>query len=275
MARSDPAVNYGSLSAVLLNKIALYKLHKLQEEIGVKIYPILGIGSAPFRGNLRPETVEQLIKGYPSVRTFTIQSSFKFDNTEDVVRQAIEKINSKVESAPLPVEREKEILAIIEKYRVAYFSHIRKLASLINQTAGYIPQRRRRKLHIGLFEYARKAEDVKLPRAIAFTSALYSMGIAPELLGMEVLTENDFEIIREVYPNVDYDLESALKFCNLSSPFMPKVTVDFLKNKFPNYSCDTLHCSLTHQIASLLSSGKNDDIGKLILEAAKARGFLG
>lgn len=275
LARSDPAVNYGSLSAVLLNKIALYKLHKLQEEIGVKIYPILGVGSAPFRGNLRPETVEQLIKGYPSVRTFTIQSSFKFDNTEEVVRQAIEKINNKIEMAPLPVEREKEILVIIEKYRLVYFSHIKTLAKLINQMAGYIPQRRKRKLHIGLFEYSRTAEDIKLPRAIAFTSALYSMGIAPELLGMEVLTEKDFEIIREVYPNVDYDLESAFKFCNLSSPFMPKVTVDFLKNRFPNYSCDTLHCNLTHQISSLLSSEKTDDLGGLVLEAAKARGFLG
>lgn len=275
LARSDPAVNYGSLSAVLLNKIALSKLYNLQEEIGVKIYPILGVGSAPFRGNLRPETVEQLIQGYPSVRTFTIQSSFKFDNSEEVIKQAIAKINNKVEGAPLPVEREAEILAIIEKYKKAYFLHIRKLADVINQMAKYIPQRRKRKLHIGLFEYARKAEDVKLPRAITFTSALYSIGIAPELLGIEVLTQEDFKIIREVYPNVDYDYESALKYCNLGSPFMPAETVNYLKNKYPNYSCDTKHCRLTGEIAKRLHESNLDDLGILVLEAARVRGFLG
>lgn len=275
LARSDPAVNYGSLSAVLLNKIALYKLHQLQEEIGVKIYPILGVGSAPFRGNLRPETVGQLIQGYPSVRTFTIQSSFKFDNDEAIIKQAIEKINLKVESAPLPVVKEKEILAIIDKYRVAYFSHIKKLAELINQVAKFIPQRRKRKLHIGLFEYARKAEDIKLPRAIAFTAALYSIGIAPELLGVEVLTEEDYKIIREVYPNVDYDLQSALKYCNLGSPFMPAETVAYLKMKFPDHACHTEHCRLTSEIAELCSLGKMERIGELVLAAAKERKFLG
>lgn len=285
LARSDPAVNYGSLSAVLLNKIALYKLYQLQEKIGIKIYPILGVGSAPFRGNLRPETVGQLIQGYPSVRTFTIQSSFKFDNEEAVVKQAIGKINNKKDLAPLPVEREAEVLAIIEKYRTAYFSHIKKLSGLINQVAKFIPQRRKRKLHIGLFEYARKAEDIKLPRAIAFTAALYSIGITPELLGVEVLTENDFEIIREVYPNVDYDLQSALKYCDLDSPFMPTETVSFFrqrrtnlwleKDKFSNYSCDTEHCRLTGVIARHLNENNLDGLEELVLEVAKVRGFLG
>jgi len=275
LARSDPAVNYGSLSAVLLNKIALAKLYKLQQETGIKIYPILGVGSAPFRGNLRPDTVEQLIQGYPSVHTFTIQSSFKFDNSEEIVRQAVEKINNKVDGAPLPVEREAEILVIINKYRQAYFSHIRKLSEVINQVAKFVPQRRRRKLHIGLFEYARKAEDIKLPRAIAFTSALYSIGVAPELLGVEVLTEEDLKIIREVYPNVDYDFASALKYCNLGSPFMPGETVTYLKNKFVDYTCDSEHCKITSEIANRLIKNNLDDLGELVLEAAKVRGFLG
>jgi len=275
LARSDPAVNYGSLSAVLLNKIALSKLHQLAQKRGIKIYPILGVGSAPFRGNLRPETVEQLIIGYPSVRTFTIQSSFKFDNEEEIIKQAIAKINNKTESAPLPVVHEAEVLAIIEKYRQAYFAQIKKLSEIINQVAKYIPQRRKRKLHIGLFEYARKAEDIKLPRAIAFTAALYSIGIAPELLGVEVLTPEDFKIIREVYPNVDYDLQSALKYCNLASPFMPIETVAYLKKKFPDYACHTEHCRLTSEIAKLCSAGRIEEIGELVLAAARERKFLG
>ncbi len=80
LARSDPAMNYGHVSAVLLNKIALQRLQTLSEDIGVEIYPIVGVGSAPFRGNLRPQTVERVAKEYPSTHTLTVQSAFKYDN---------------------------------------------------------------------------------------------------------------------------------------------------------------------------------------------------
>src|SRR3972149_266782 len=37
LGRSDPAINYGLISAVLLNKIALQRLHQLSEDTGVAI----------------------------------------------------------------------------------------------------------------------------------------------------------------------------------------------------------------------------------------------
>ena len=45
-------MNYGLVSAVLLNKIALFNLNTLQERTGTPVFPIIGVGSAPFRGNL-------------------------------------------------------------------------------------------------------------------------------------------------------------------------------------------------------------------------------
>jgi phosphoenolpyruvate carboxylase len=87
LARSDPTMNYGLTSAVLLNKIGLQRLQKLSQEIGVTMYPIIGLGSAPFRGNLRPETVERVGKEYPGAYMFTIQSAFKNDNPPDQVRE--------------------------------------------------------------------------------------------------------------------------------------------------------------------------------------------
>ena len=47
LGRSDPALNYGMLPAILVVKIALQRLHALQERIKIPIYPILGIGNEP------------------------------------------------------------------------------------------------------------------------------------------------------------------------------------------------------------------------------------
>src|SRR5207249_3307985 len=50
IARSDPALNYGYLAAVLLALIALDRLGALERESGVAVYPIIGVGCVPFRG---------------------------------------------------------------------------------------------------------------------------------------------------------------------------------------------------------------------------------
>ncbi|MEK6916748.1 MAG: phosphoenolpyruvate carboxylase, partial [Nanoarchaeota archaeon] len=71
LARSDPALNYGNLSAILLNKVALQNLYDLGEKKSVDIYPIIGCGSAPFRGNFRPDNTKNMMEAYPSVQTFT------------------------------------------------------------------------------------------------------------------------------------------------------------------------------------------------------------
>ncbi len=72
LARSDPAMNYSMVSAILCNKIALQRLRMLSEETGVKIYPILGAGSAPFRGHLAPNAVPRMtfavLRPTPSTR---------------------------------------------------------------------------------------------------------------------------------------------------------------------------------------------------------------
>jgi len=119
LARSDPALNYGLISAVLLNKITLQRLHRLSEEIGVEIYPILGAGSAPFRGNLRPQNVENVSEEYPSVSTFTIQSAFKYDNPPEDVVKAISKLQKMRITLPQEIDEER-CLELINKYLIEY-----------------------------------------------------------------------------------------------------------------------------------------------------------
>lgn len=274
LARSDPAVNYGSLSAVLLNKIALQRLQKTSRELGITFYPILGAGSAPFRGNLRPETVERMISGYPSVHTYTIQSSFKFDHQPEEVRKAIEQINSHESGEAIEVD-EGRALDIVERYSAEYRRQVKKLASVINKISPFVPKRRKRKLHIGLFGYSRDMDSIRLPRAITFTAALYSVGIPPELLGLNAITKEDRIFINSIYKNFEYDLRDPLRYTNVRSPFIPPEAEQSIRPLMTEVEQDARHAQLSHLICKGLQENTHDELTSQILEAARIRGYLG
>ena len=69
IARSDPALNYGLICAVLLSKIALSKLKKTEKKQDVTVHPIIGVGSKPFRGHLSPENIENFLQEYKGLAT--------------------------------------------------------------------------------------------------------------------------------------------------------------------------------------------------------------
>jgi phosphoenolpyruvate carboxylase len=94
IARSDPALNYGLISAVVLAKYALAKLSQLEEKLDVEIFPIIGVGPPTFRGNFNPENVDNVLNEYPSAFTFTVQSAFRYDYSVQTVKKAVTKINS-------------------------------------------------------------------------------------------------------------------------------------------------------------------------------------
>jgi len=274
LARSDPAVNYGSIVAVLINKIALQRIHKLSLELNIPMYPILGAGSAPFRGNLRPQTVESILRGYPSVQTFTVQSSFKFDNDPALVQSAIKKLCETERKEPLEVDEEK-VLDIIDRYSQCYQGELGKLVDVINIVGNYVPRRRKRKLHIGLFGYSRTLGKKHLPRAITFTSALYSIGVPPELLGLDALSEEDMVVIKQVYPSIETDLQDAIRFLDIDSPYLPQAVRERVLAWFPSVEKDEEHLRVTKQICEDLSQNSLDEISNLILLSAQRRGFLG
>lgn len=277
LARSDPALNYGSIGAVLTVKSALWKLHELEESSSVVIEPIIGVGSSPFRGNLKPTNPQNCLSEYPSVQTFTIQSSFKYDHHPEIVRSAIEKINSTKRSRPLPCDLSATI-PIVEKTMKAYQEEIALLAPLIMRASRHIPQRRARKLHVGLFGYSRKMGDVKLPRAISFCASLYSLGIPPEMLGLSVLSEKDWDALSVQYRNLREDLQAALSFANpqvfgmlpgkLAERFSS--TLSYL-DVSPNEEC----AASTSEIWKMLDNGSTGTLKESIIKAAWLRGFLG
>ena len=93
IARSDPALNYGLITAVLLSKIALGKLSKVQKKTGVRLNPILGVGTMPFRGHLNPENIDNFLLEYKGLSTVTIQSAFRYDFPADAVERGITALN--------------------------------------------------------------------------------------------------------------------------------------------------------------------------------------
>jgi len=274
LARSDPAMNYGLISAVLLNKIALKRLDDLQKSLKIPLYPILGVGSAPFRGNLRPDTVARVSREYPSVYTFTIQSAFKYDYEPDQVRNAIDELEAR---QVLPAQDIDETIALelIERYGKAYTKNALGNADIINKMAKSIPSRRKRKLHTGLFGYARSVKGVSLPRAISFTAALYSLGCPPELYGLEVLTKDDLAFLKHNYVNFEADILDALKFYNPKSPCVSKPLTKAIDNLFPNYESDLDHQKITSFIIEAMASKQSSDLSELVLQAAQRRHFLG
>lgn len=273
LARSDPAVNYGQIGAVILNKIALWRFHLLSEETCVPIYPIIGAGSAPFRGNLRPDTVRRVTDEYAGAYTFTIQSAFKYDSDLDKATAAIKYLNER-EVIPARFIDEAYAVDLLDRYAAEYQKQIQSLAPLINRIAGYIPSRRKRKLHIGLFGYSRSMGGVTLPRAITVTAALYSVGIPPEILGLNALTDEDKDFIQANYRYMKEDLHDASQFMNPDTEFLPVQVKEALYSWIdprPNVK----HADLAGRIEQAVSSCQLDSVQDMIIQAGSIRKFLG
>lgn len=273
LARSDPAMNYGIVSSVLLNKIALQRLQGLSRETGVELYPILGLGSAPFRGNLRPQNIDRIAAEYPSAYTLTVQSAFKYDNPPDTVRKAVEKLQKRQVTPAQEIDA-KRCLEIIDKYSREYQRQTEVLAPAINRIARHVPSRRKRKLHIGLFGYSRNVAGVTLPRAISFTAALYSIGLPPEILGLNALDDDDIRFLREVYISFEADMRDALMFFNRETDFLPDGLLSRVDAVFGDYEADAEHKEITDYVIDYLKSGAGNP-GELVLRAASLRSFLG
>ena len=274
LARSDTAMNYGLVSAALANKIALAKLAELSARSGVRLHPILGTGSAPFRGGLSPLTAERAGREYPSVVTFSIQSAFKFDYPPDQVRAACDHLKARKIGPPAAVDTERA-MGIIGRYSEAYRRRVVELAPQINRLSGYVPRRRARKLHIGLFGYARGLEGVSLPRAISFTCCLYSLGLPPELIAFESLNDQDLAFVYETYPSYQSKIAEALTFTDFDGPLMSDSLRRSLARAGYDYSPHTEHLEIVRRIRTALDNNETTQLSDLIQRAALLRRFLG
>jgi phosphoenolpyruvate carboxylase len=125
----------------------------------------------------------------------------------------------KLKTVMVPAADIKKIEQVCAIFTQIWKPTIEAIAPLINQVAGFVPPRRERLQHIGLFGYSRGVGKVKLPRAIGFTASLYSVGVPPELIttGRGLLLAEKkglLPVIEKYYPALRDDLTHAGKYLN-------------------------------------------------------------
>ncbi|MDP9249000.1 MAG: phosphoenolpyruvate carboxylase [bacterium] len=222
IARSDPAMVSGLVATVLANKIILSDLKGLEEETGVRMFPILGAGSLPFRGALSPLAMKEFDLEYPGVSTITIQSAFRYDYPLPKVKSAIEYYNKKTlgQSQTISATDRKKLIRLVAIFEKEYQSVFGKVVPDMKFLFDSFPRRRERHLHIGLLGYGRKMNKITLPRAITFTGSFYSLGIPPEFLDIGALAKLKVEnlgLLNKYYKNYNAHLMQAGKFLNLKN----------------------------------------------------------
>lgn len=275
LARSDPAMNYGMVSAILCNKIALQRLHRLSGETGVRIYPILGAGSAPFRGHLSPDTIDMALREYPDVQTFTVQSAFKYDYPVAQVSSAINTLRNSEMTAREEIDEDR-CLRIIDRVSANYRMVVEHLAPLVNHVAGFVPRRRMRKLHVGLFGYARNVGKTSLPRVISFCAACYSIGLPPEILGLQTLSQEDLRCMEDMHVNFLFDTQVGMSLFNEDVlTILPDEVKRNLRLDWGAHEVNEEHRAITSRIIKAVKNRDNATLQRDLIEAAHVRKFLG
>jgi len=296
IARSDPALNAGFIPAVLATRLALRELYRISEKHKLPIYPIIGTGSLPFRGGINPENVRDSLKQYTGAKTITIQSAFRYDYPLEEVQKAIEFIKESCAN-PQPLRFEDSVFEQLQKlcqdFKTFYTPLVEDMAPWINALAAFVPKRRERVQHVGLFGYSRGIGQVQLPRAITFTAACYSLGLPPEFFGTGralALAESrgELELLKEHFFTLEHELHHAGKFLNKENleilaetePWAKELQKDIaeceriLKCSFgPQKDQHFLHRNLTSNILHKHRLGLNLEAD--LLEAATMRKSLG
>ncbi|MFH0936838.1 MAG: phosphoenolpyruvate carboxylase [Candidatus Daviesbacteria bacterium] len=293
IARSDPALNSGIVPTVAIEKVANSRYRRFEERFGIPLFPILGCAALPFRGGLTPLNVEDFILEYPGINTVTLQGAYRYDYPKHQVIEGNRKLNKLLPKNQKPIidEEEEEIIeSLLIFFEQPYKETIEAIPEVINNVAKFIPSRRERVQHIGLFGYSRGG----LPRAIPFTGSLYSLGIPPEMIGtgrglQKVKEMGMLDYIEKFCKNLKQDLVRSGTFFNREnlnelakkSNAWDGVQSDvraiekYLQFEFiPLTSEDKEYHNLTTNIFKRLDLG-GLPIGNLVEEAAKMRKSIG
>ncbi|MEI7579404.1 MAG: phosphoenolpyruvate carboxylase [bacterium] len=295
IARSDPALNAGIVPTVLGIKIALSGFAQLAVKTGIPMYPMIGAAALPFRGGINPETVEAFVNEYQGIRTTTIQSAFRYDYSFEEAKAAIAKLEEILPDSQaelITAEEKLKIQKVMSAFERIYQHAIIGIAPLVNEAAKFIPNRRERVQHTGLFGYSREVGETKLPRAIKFTAALYSLGIPPEFIatGRGLANIENQKIVFKYFKNFRADLIRAGKYLNKTNLqklaqkekawqgiYDDVVALEkILELEFkPETEAELEHQQLTSEFFKAMTTSSKADLEKIVVRAGVLRKSLG
>lgn len=296
IARSDPALNAGFIPAVLASRMALREIYSVSEKFNIPVYPIIGTGSLPFRGGINPENIKKTLQQYEGVKTITLQSAYRYDYPLQKVKESLKYARKKLKKEHRVSFNDEEfnrLRKINSIFRDTYCQTIEQAADLINEMALYVPRRRTRVQHIGLFGYNRGIGKTKLPRAISFTAAWYSLGIPPEFIAtgrclQKIKKTGLLPLLEKHFFTLRWELQHAGKYLNHENLELlskkhnwaqdihedVKLCSQILKLEFgPHKDHHFIHRNLTSTILFKKSLGLNFD--NELVEAAVMRKSLG
>ncbi|MEZ0318550.1 MAG: phosphoenolpyruvate carboxylase [Pyrobaculum sp.] len=216
LGKSDSAVKHGHLASALSIVYALSLLTQFEAETGVKVKPILGMGSPPFRGGLNnPRLAHLEVVQYAGYHTATIQSAVRYDTSLDEYVKVRESIQNACCSARQRVGD--EVMYIIQQASSRYRQILLKYVDKVVEVARLVPGTRDR---ISWKEYGRSVADgervVNMPRAIVYTSTWYAMGFPPTLLDapyvVELAKSDKLDEVFKVLPTYKKELEYDFEY---------------------------------------------------------------
>ncbi|MBH1940296.1 phosphoenolpyruvate carboxylase [Mobilitalea sibirica] len=253
LGRSDSALSYGNVSAMLANRIAISKAYEAGNSLGIDVYPIFGGGALPFRGHITLDNIHNVLKTYPGLRTITIQSGIRYDQSRDKTQKLSEILREELPKSMPHIYAEEELKNLyncIGIFTCTYLDVFLKIMPLVAKFSDYMPKQRDRLSRNSGVGYARDvakpreiaefvSEDkireelykydtdvqIALPRAITFTATLYSVGLPPSFIG----TGRGLNRIRRLWgqkalddflkncPTLKADLEYDIRFINLNN----------------------------------------------------------
>lgn len=269
IARSDSALSYGLTASVLSAKIMLNNIYRLGEKLDILIAPILGGGCLPFRGHITLENMPNILNDFGGIKTITIQSGIRYDYDSSVVKELVNYLKKNLpESNVRYLDKDEDVflkncVALFSKHYIETFQEIIPVVSALTDI---IPDQRDRLTPKGPLGYARSnvnpadlvfltdnnklkeelnsfaiRDTGKIPRAISYTGALYSVGLPPEFLGlgnglkemMELFGSESVNELHKQYSSLTNDILFASKFLDLevAKQFFSDELIDSIYNQ--------------------------------------------
>ncbi|CCC81750.1 phosphoenolpyruvate carboxylase [Thermoproteus tenax] len=181
LGKSDSAVKYGHIASALAIVWVLSRVRRAEQELGIKIHPILGMGTPPFRGAINNPALAHLeVIQYAGYHTATIQSAIRYDASfEDYIKVK----DSILNACCMDARGVDDVDKLVGEAATSYKSVVAKYVNALLEVARLVPSTRDR---VSWKVYGRQfvAEDraVNMPRAIVYTSTWYAMGLPPIFL---------------------------------------------------------------------------------------------